>query len=125
MNSDLLYVIYMLGKRGVTDLFLVPDVGIYDREELIVSLREIEGNNLFNVCAFAKTLCDEVLFHIFVGSLYLDSFLVEPLYVVSEGLTFPLDDGFEGRHCFLNHVIAPRLSVVAKTLHLTAPCTAQ
>jgi len=78
------------------NFLLVPDVHLDDREVLIKSLREIEVNCLFHVCAFAQTLGYEVPLHVFADTSYLASFFVEPLDVVSKRFTFSLDNIFEG-----------------------------
>jgi len=82
------------------DFLLVPDICFSDREESVISLRAIEADNLFYVCAFAQTSGYEVPFHFLIGTSYLNNFFIEPLDVVSERLTLSLNNGFKGRHCF-------------------------
>jgi hypothetical protein len=71
-----------LVEAVTVDLLLVLDVGLHDHEELIIGLRTIEVDSLFDDCVFAQTSGDEKLFHVFISTSHLDSFLVEPLDVV-------------------------------------------
>jgi len=40
------------------DVFLVANVGLYNREELIIGFGAVEANSLLDVCAFAQTSGD-------------------------------------------------------------------
>jgi hypothetical protein len=78
------------------DFFLISDVSLYDREELIISLPAIAANSLLHVYAFVQTSGDEVLFQVFISTSYMDNFFMEPLDVISEMFASSLDNGFEG-----------------------------
>jgi len=81
-------------------LLFISDVDICDRQELVESPWTIQSDNLFNVCAFAQTFGNEVLFHGIFSTSYLDNIFVEYFDVVSKRFALSLDDGLEGGHRF-------------------------
>lgn len=92
----------LLGLVGAIsiNLFLVENVGLYIREELIVGLGAVGAKGLLKLCAFAQTSSDDVLFHVFISTSYMNRFLVEPLDGVSKRFTSSLDNGIKGCHNF-------------------------
>ena len=76
-------------------LLLVLDVGLGLEEEGVQGGRSLDANSLGEVAAKAEAAFEQIFLHI-VGRGDLNSFLIEPLDICSEGFFLPLNDGLEG-----------------------------